>query len=106
MSGRDLSGAGDGGVCDPMMVDLDLFGCWEAALSYGVDLPCDDPLAEAVRAVVLETNWAEPVAALYEQRRVVHAGRFVELQDQMCDYGPEDCPPAGRPTGWMRRSGR
>jgi phage terminase large subunit-like protein len=31
---------------------------------------------------------AEPVAALYEQGRVVHAGRFVELEDQMCDFGP------------------
>jgi len=31
---------------------------------------------------------AEPVAALYEQGRVVHAGRFAELEDQMCDFGP------------------
>ena len=29
------------------------------------------------------------LAALYEQGRVVHAGRFVELEDQMCDFGPE-----------------
>jgi hypothetical protein len=31
---------------------------------------------------------AEPVAALYEQGRVAHAGRFVALEDQMCDFGP------------------
>ncbi|MDO9417958.1 DNA-packaging protein [Pararhizobium sp.] len=28
---------------------------------------------------------AEPVAALYEQGRVVHAQRFAELEDQMCE---------------------
>jgi phage terminase large subunit-like protein len=32
---------------------------------------------------------AEPVAALYEQGRVVHAGIFPALEDQMCDFGPE-----------------
>ncbi len=32
---------------------------------------------------------AEPVAALYEQGRVVHAGHFPALVDQMCDFGPE-----------------
>nr|WP_255561771.1 terminase family protein [Pseudohoeflea sp. DP4N28-3] len=30
---------------------------------------------------------AEPVAALYEQGRVVHAGHFPALEDQMCDFG-------------------
>ena len=29
---------------------------------------------------------AEPVAALYEQKRVRHAGRFRELEDEMCDF--------------------
>ncbi|MDF1607285.1 terminase family protein [Hoeflea sp. YIM 152468] len=32
---------------------------------------------------------AEPVAALYEQGRVVHAGHFGALEDQMCDFGPD-----------------
>lgn len=32
---------------------------------------------------------AEPVAALYEQGRVVHAGTFAALEDQMCDFGPD-----------------
>ncbi|MDP3897627.1 MAG: terminase family protein [Mesorhizobium sp.] len=31
---------------------------------------------------------AEPVAALYEQGRVRHARRFPELEDEMCDFGP------------------
>jgi len=32
---------------------------------------------------------AEPVAALYAQARVVHAGRFVKLEDQMCAFGSD-----------------
>lgn len=32
---------------------------------------------------------AEPVAALYEQGRVSHAGHFPQLIDQMCDFGPD-----------------
>jgi phage terminase large subunit-like protein len=31
---------------------------------------------------------AEPVAALYQQGMVRHAGRFGELEDEMCDFGP------------------
>lgn len=31
---------------------------------------------------------AEPVAAMYEQRRVHHVGSFPELEDQMCDFNP------------------
>ena len=29
---------------------------------------------------------AEPIAALYEQRRVHHLGYFAELETQMCTY--------------------
>jgi phage terminase large subunit-like protein len=32
---------------------------------------------------------AEPVAALYEQGRVRHAGRFAALEDEMCDFSIE-----------------
>jgi len=32
---------------------------------------------------------AEPIAALYEQGRVRHAGRFPALEDEMCDFAPE-----------------
>lgn len=30
---------------------------------------------------------AEPVAALYQQGKVLHAGPFPELEDEMCDFG-------------------
>lgn len=32
---------------------------------------------------------AEPVAALYAQGRVRHAGRFPQLEDEMCDFGTD-----------------
>ena len=45
---------------------------------------------------------AEPVAALYEQGRVHHIGRFPQLEDQMCtwtpDIGPSHSPRPRRRT--------
>jgi phage terminase large subunit-like protein len=29
---------------------------------------------------------AEPIAALYEQKRVHHVGIFAQLEDELCDY--------------------
>lgn len=50
-----------------------------------------DPLVpvKAVRATRGKWLRAEPVAALYSQGRVKHAGRFAELEDEMCDFGPD-----------------
>lgn len=42
----------------------------------------------AVRASRGKYLRAEPVAALYAQRRVRHAGAFPALEDEMCDFGP------------------
>jgi phage terminase large subunit-like protein len=52
-------------------------------------------IAEADRSVPVTSvrahrgKWlrAEPVAALYEQGRVRHAGVFAALEDEMCDFG-------------------
>ena len=41
----------------------------------------------AVRATQGKWLRAEPVAALYEQGRVKHAGAFPALEDEMCDFG-------------------
>jgi phage terminase large subunit-like protein len=41
----------------------------------------------AVRATRTKYLRAEPVAALYEQGRVHHAGVFPALEDEMCDFG-------------------
>lgn len=44
---------------------------------------------KAVRARRGKWLRAEPVASLYQQGRVLHAGRFAELEDEMCDFGPD-----------------
>jgi phage terminase large subunit-like protein len=40
---------------------------------------------------------AEPVAALYAQGRVRHAGRFPKLEDEMCLFGPDGLPDGRSP---------
>lgn len=42
----------------------------------------------AVRATRGKFLRAEPVAALYAQGRVRHAGAFPALEDELCDFGP------------------
>ena len=51
-----------------------------------------DPLVPVtpVRATRGKALRAEPVALLYEQGRVRHAGSFPALEDEMCDFGPTD----------------
>lgn len=58
-----------------------------------------DPLVpvKAVRARRGKWLRAEPVAALYHQGRVLHAGRFAELEDEMCDFGPNGLSGGGSP---------
>ncbi len=51
----------------------------------------DDTVSfEQVRASRGKVVRAEPVAALYEQGRIFHAGRFEELEDQLCAFTPEN----------------
>ncbi len=40
---------------------------------------------------------AAPVAQLYEQGRVRHAGSFPELEDEMCAFGPDGLPGSRSP---------
>ena len=49
---------------------------------------------------------AEPVAALYEQDRVFHAGSFPLLEDQMCDFGRMACLQGVLPTALTPWFGR
>lgn len=44
----------------------------------------------AVRATRGKTIRAEPIAALYEQGKVHHVGLLTELEDQMCEWVPND----------------
>jgi len=50
-----------------------------------------DPLVPVKTVRASRGKWlrAEPVAALYEQGRVRHARRMPELEDEMCDFGPD-----------------
>ena len=50
-----------------------------------------DPLVPVKPVRASRGKWlrAEPVAALYEQGRVRHAQRMPELEDEMCDFGPD-----------------
>lgn len=47
---------------------------------------------KSVRATRGKFTRAEPVAALYEQRRVHHVGSFPKLEDQMCAMTPDFDP--------------
>jgi phage terminase large subunit-like protein len=50
-----------------------------------------DPTVPVTKVRATRGKWlrAEPVAALYEQGRVRHAGTFPDLEDEMCDFGPD-----------------
>ena len=47
-----------------------------------------DPAVPVIPVRATRGKWlrAEPVAALYEQGRVSHAGSFPALEDEMCDF--------------------
>lgn len=48
-----------------------------------------DPLIPVTAVRAMRGKWlrAEPIAALYEQGRVRHAGHFPLLEDEMCNFG-------------------
>lgn len=71
---------------DRVVVEVNQGGDMVTALLAAADrtLP-----VTAVHAARGKFTRAEPVAALYEQGRVVHAGHFPALADQMCDFGPD-----------------
>ncbi|MBK9462253.1 MAG: DNA-packaging protein [Sphingobacteriales bacterium] len=54
----------------------------------GVRLPI-----QTVRAARGKYTRAEPIAALYEQGKVVHVGVHSALEDQLCTWTPGDSSP-------------
>lgn len=54
-------------------------------------LAAEDDTVPVLKRRASRGKWlrAEPVAALYEQERVRHAGRFAALEDEMCDFAPD-----------------
>lgn len=71
---------------DRVVAEVNQGGDMVRAVLEGIEARLPVTTVRATRGKFLR---AEPVAALYEQGRVLHAGRFVELEDQMCDFGPE-----------------
>lgn len=71
---------------DRVVVEVNQGGDMVGALLRSIE--ADLPIAE-VRAARGKFTRAEPVAALYEQGRVVHAGHFPALVDQLADFGPD-----------------
>jgi phage terminase large subunit-like protein len=58
-----------------------------ALVKMNIGLADDSVQVRTVSATRGKWVRAEPVAMLYEQGRVAHAGTFPELEDEMCDFG-------------------
>ncbi len=71
---------------DRMVAEINQGGDMVTAVLRGVDATLPVTTVRATRGKWLR---AEPVAALYEQARVIHAGPFPALEDEMCDFGPD-----------------
>ena len=71
---------------DRIVAEVNQGGDMVQAVLKGIDAGLPVTSVRATRGKWLR---AEPVAALYEQGRVVHAGSFPALEDQMCDFGPD-----------------
>lgn len=72
---------------DPVLADVSLFGCWEAAPSYATALPEGDPLADRVRTVVLETKSVEAlsVSPADELRQLLNE-MTMEIREQFAAF--------------------
>ncbi len=71
---------------DRIVAEINQGGDMVVAVLKGIDAQLPVTTVRASRGKWLR---AEPVAALYEQSRVVHAGSFPALEDQMCDFGAD-----------------
>lgn len=79
---------------DCIVVEVNQGGDMVASTLRSVRL--DVPIKE-VRASRGKHVRAEPIAALYEQGRIVHVGTWSELEDQMCQMTVEGYEGAGSP---------
>ncbi|WP_103871300.1 DNA-packaging protein [Bosea lathyri] len=70
---------------DALVVEVNQGGEMASSVIREVDAGVPVTAVRATRGKYLR---AEPVAALYAQGRVRHAGRFPALEDELCDFGP------------------
>jgi phage terminase large subunit-like protein len=71
---------------DRVVAEVNQGGDMVVAMLKSVDAVLPVTMVRATRG---KFTRAEPVAALYEQARVAHASCFRDLEDQMCDFGPD-----------------
>ncbi|MEO1198091.1 MAG: terminase family protein [Pseudomonadota bacterium] len=71
---------------DAVVAEVNQGGEMVATILHQID---PDLPVRPVRAKRGKWLRAEPVAALYEQGRVRHLGLFPELEDELCDFGPD-----------------
>lgn len=69
------------------MVRYTLITCAKALKDAG-KRKSDFVPTQGVHASRGKATRAEPVSALYEQKRISHIGSFAELEDQMCEFVP------------------
>jgi phage terminase large subunit-like protein len=74
---------------DELVAEVNQGGEMVAAVISEADEGVPVTMVRATRGKYLR---AAPVAQLYEQGRVRHAGVFRELEDEMCAFGPEGLP--------------
>jgi phage terminase large subunit-like protein len=79
---------------DRVVAEVNQGGDMVTAILRSIDTSLPVTNVRATRGKFLR---AEPVAALYEQGRVAHAGTFAALEDQMCDFGPDGLSGGGSP---------
>tara|TARA_R110000787_G_scaffold128700_1_gene240477 strand:+ start:2024 stop:3271 length:1248 start_codon:yes stop_codon:yes gene_type:complete len=78
---------------DRIVAEVNNGGDLVERLLRGMDLNIPYRSVRATRGKLVR---AEPIAALYEQRRVHHIGYFPELESQMCSYTGETKPSPDR----------
>lgn len=79
---------------DALVVEVNQGGEMVGSIIREVDAGVPVTSVRAMRGKYLR---AEPVAALYAQGRVRHAGAFPELEDEMCSFGPGGLPSGRSP---------
>ena len=79
---------------DALVVEINQGGDMVAAVIAEADAGVPVTKVRATRGKYLR---AAPVALLYEQGRVRHAGAFPELEDEMCSFGPDGLPGRASP---------
>ena len=73
-------------AADALIAEVNQGGDMVEAVLREVDRTVPVTTVRATRGKWLR---AEPVAALYAQGRVRHVGAYPELEDEMCDFGPD-----------------